>query len=263
MTYSHIIVARQAAVASITLNRPDAMNAMTPEILDEVARALDEIADDAAINVLVMTGAGRAFCAGVDLKALSRNDPLARGVDLSSGNVGSDLNDAASGVLERIEGMPQATIAKVNGFCFTGGLELMLAFDIAIIAEEAKLGDTHAVLGFRPSWGLTQRLPRRVGVMRAKELSFTARTIGGMEAARIGLALEAVPGAELDARVDELAAAIARNSPGAIRAYKDLYRQAENAGLHAGLEYERTTTYDIPDAGQRMADFVAKLGGKG
>ncbi len=258
MTYAHIIVEHQAPIATITLNRPDTMNALTPEMLAEVHGALSEIAADPAINVLVMTGAGRAFCAGVDLKALQ-----ARGVDLSNGNVGDDLNNGARAVLERIEAMPQATIAKVNGFCFTGGMELMLAFDIAILAEEAKLGDTHAVLGFRPSWGMTQRLPRRVGVQRAKELSFTARTISGVEAARIGLALEAVPRAELDARVDELASAIARNSPGSIQAYKDLYSHAENAGLNAGLDYERDTAYDIPDASQRMADFVAKLGGKG
>ncbi len=257
MTYAHIRLEHQAAIATITLNRPDAMNALTPEMLGEVDGVLREIASDPAVNVVVLTGAGRAFCAGVDLKALQ-----ARGVDLSMGNVGDDLNNAARAVLERIEAMPQATIAKVNGFCFTGGLELMLAFDIAIVAEAAKLGDTHAVLGFRPSWGLTQRLPRRVGSMRAKELSFTARTISGAEAARIGLALEAVPGAELDARVDELARAMARNSPGSIAAYKDLYSQAENAGLNAGLDYERATAYEIADAGQRMADFVAKLGGK-
>ena len=258
MTHAHIILERQAGVATITLNRPDAMNALTPEMLAEVDGALRGIADDADINVVVMTGAGRAFCAGVDLKALQ-----ARGVDLSNGNVGDDLNNAARGVLERIEAMPQATIAKVNGFCFTGGMELMLAFDIAVMAAEAKLGDTHAVLGFRPSWGLTQRLPRRVGIQRAKELSFTARTISGTEAAQIGLALEAVPLGELDARVDGLASAIARNSPGSIRAYKDLYSRAVNAGLNDGLDYERDTAYDIPDASQRMADFVANLGGKG
>jgi enoyl-CoA hydratase/carnithine racemase len=257
MTYAHIKVERQAAIATITLNRPDAMNALTPEMLGEIDGVLREIASDPAVNVVVLTGAGRAFCAGVDLKALQ-----ARGVDLSRGNVGDDLNNAARAVLEKIEAMPQATIAKVNGFCFTGGLELMLAFDIAIVAEEAKLGDTHAILGFRPSWGLTQRLPRRVGSMRAKELSFTARTISGVEATQIGLALEAVPGAELDARVDELARAMARNSPGSIAAYKDLYSQAENAGLNDGLDYERTTAYEIADAGRRMADFVAKLGGK-
>ena len=258
MTYAHIIVERDGPTATITLNRPDAMNALTPEILGEMHDALSGITGDGAINVLVVTGAGRAFCAGVDLKALQ-----AKGHDISQGNVGDDLNNAAQAVLEKIEAMPQATIAKVNGFCFTGGMELMLAFDIVMIAEEAKLGDTHAILGFRPSWGMTQRLPRKVGTMRAKELSFTARTFSGAEAAAMGLALEAVPAAELDARVDQLASAIGRNSPGSIRAYKDLYSQAENAGLDAGLEYERATDYEIPDVTQRLGDFLAELGGKG
>ena len=258
MTYAHIIVGRAGPIATITLNRADAMNALTPEMLGEVDAALSDIAADPNINVLIMTGAGRAFCAGVDLKALQ-----ARGVDLSRGNVGDELNNAARGVIEKIESMPQATIAKVNGFTFTGGLELMLAFDIVIAAEEAKMGDTHAVLGFRPTWGLTQRLPRKVGSMRAKELSFTARTISGVEAAKIGLALEAVPLADLDARVAALAAAIARNSPGSIAAYKDLYAQANNAGQTKGLTYERDTAYDIADVGQRLGDFMAKLGGKG
>ena len=258
MTYAHIIVGRDGPITTITLNRADAMNALTPEMLGEVDAALSDIAADPNINVLIMTGAGRAFCAGVDLKALQ-----ARGVDLSQGNVGDELNNAARGVIEKIESMPQATIAKVNGFTFTGGLELMLAFDIIIAAEEAKMGDTHAVLGFRPTWGLTQRLPRKVGSMRAKELSFTARTISGVEAAKIGLALEAVPLADLDARVAALAAAIARNSPGSIAAYKDLYAQANNAGQTKGLTYERDTAYDIADVGQRLGDFMAKLGGKG
>ncbi|MDP6564585.1 MAG: enoyl-CoA hydratase/isomerase family protein [Alphaproteobacteria bacterium] len=257
MTYQDITVARQDRVVSITLNRPQAMNALTTELLGELGEALEAIAGDDGISVMVLSGAGRAFSAGVDLKALR-----AKGIDISSGNVGDDLNNAALRVLTLVETMPQATIAKVNGFCFTGGMELMLAHDIAMVAEEAKLGDTHAILGFRPSWGMTQRLPRRVGQMRARELSFTARTFGGVEAAAIGLALEAVPAAELDARVETLAQAIAANSPGAIAAYKDLYKQAENAGLDDGLAYERDTAYDIPDVGQRLADFLDRLGGK-
>jgi enoyl-CoA hydratase/carnithine racemase len=105
MTYTHIILERQTAVATITLNRPDAMNAPTPEMLAEIDGALCDIADDAAINVVVMTASGRAYCAGVGL---------------SDGNADDGLNNAAQCVLERIESMPQATIAKVNGICFTG-----------------------------------------------------------------------------------------------------------------------------------------------
>jgi len=258
MTYEFITVETAAGVATLTLNRPEALNALTPRLLQETEQALDEISADPGIGVVVLTGAGRAFSAGVDLKALQ-----AQGLDLTKGNVGDDLNAAARRVQKKLEGMPQATIAKVNGFCFTGGVELMLACDIVIAAAEAKFGDTHAKLGLRPTWGMTQRLPRRVGMMRAKELSFTARTIDGVEAARIGLALEAVPRAELDAFVDELSSAIAANSAGSIAAYKDLYHVADNTGQDDGLAYETATKYDIPDVTDRMAGFLATLGGKG
>ncbi|HJM51455.1 MAG TPA: enoyl-CoA hydratase/isomerase family protein [Alphaproteobacteria bacterium] len=258
MAYQTIEFSRQGRVATISLDRPESLNAFVPELLQETGQALETVAADEGISVLVLTGKGRAFSAGVDLKALK-----ARGLDLSSGDVGPGLNDNARRVTELLESMPQATIAKVNGHCFTGGLEIMLACDIILVAEEAKLGDTHAVLGLRPTWGMTQRLPRRVGLMRARELSFTARTISGREAAEMGLALEALPAAELDARVDELAAAIAANSPGSIAAYKDLYRQAANLGLEAGLDYERKADYVVADVEERFGAFLAKLGGKG
>ncbi len=106
MTYAHIIVERDGPTATITLNRPDAMNALTPEILGEMHAALSGIAEDSDINVVVVTGAGRAFCAGVDLKALQ-----AKGHDISQGNVGDDLNNAAQAVLERIEAMPLSDVS--------------------------------------------------------------------------------------------------------------------------------------------------------
>ena len=256
MEYEFITVHSADGVATLTFNRPDALNALTPDLLGETERALDAISVDPSIGVVVVTGAGRAFSAGVDLKALQ-----AKGLDLTKGNVGDDLNASARRVQHKLENMPQATIAKVNGFCFTGGIELMLACDIVIAAREAKFGDTHAKLGLRPTWGMTQRLPRRVGMMRAKELSFSARTIDGVEAARIGLVLEAVPRDELDGFVAELSAAIAANSSGSIAAYKDLYHVADNSGQDDGLAYETEAKYDIPDVTDRMAAVLASLGG--
>ncbi len=258
MSYEFITLDQSNHVSTLTFNRPDALNALTPELLAETAEALEAIAGDDGVRVVIITGAGRAFSAGVDLKALRD-----RGLDISAGNVGDDLNDTARRVQLTMEQMPQAVIAKVNGFCFTGGVELILACDIVICAEEAKFGDTHAKLGLRPTWGMTQRLARRVGMMRARELSFSARTFSGVEAARFGLALEAVPLADLDAHVDELAASIAANSPGSIAAYKDLYRASENAGLDDGLAYETATHYEVADVKERMAGFIAQLGGKG
>jgi len=257
MAFEFITVHAADGIATLTFNRPEALNALTPDLLRETEQALDEISADTTIGVVVVTGKGRAFSAGVDLKALQE-----KGLNLTTGNVGDDLNASARRVQQKLENMPQATIAKVNGFCFTGGVELMLACDIVIAAREAKFGDTHAKLGLRPTWGMTQRLPRRVGMMRAKELSFSARTIDGVEAARIGLVLEAVPGDELDGFVDELSAAIAANSAGSIAAYKDLYHVADNSGQDEGLAYETQAKYDIPDVTDRMAAFLATLGGK-
>jgi enoyl-CoA hydratase/carnithine racemase len=241
-------------VATLTLNRPDALNALTVPMLTAAGDALEGWAADDGVRVVVLTGAGRAFSAGVDLKALQDS-----GQDVSSGDVGSGLNDAARRVQKLLETMPQATVAKINGFCFTGALEIALAADIAIAAEEAKFGDTHAMIGLRPTWGMTQRLPRKVGLMRARELSFTARTFTGIEAAAYGMVMEAVPLESLDARVDELAEAMTKNSAGSIAAYKDLYRQSENAGLDDGLAYEFGTSYEIADVRERMAAILKRL----
>lgn len=251
-----VLLEREERIATVTLNRPDALNALTVPLLRQAGDILEELSKDKGLSVVVLTGAGKAFSAGVDLKALQ-----AAGQDVSLGDVGQDLNDAARRVQQLLETMPQATIARVNGFCFTGAMEIMLACDIIIAADEAKLGDTHALIGLRPTWGMTQRLARKTGMMRAKELSFTARTITGRQAADYGIALESVPLVALDGRINELASAMAKNSPGSIAAYKDLYRRSENAGLDEGLQYEAETTYRIDDVEERMAGILKRLGG--
>jgi enoyl-CoA hydratase len=152
--------------------------------------------------------------------------------------------------------MPKATIAKVNGFCFTGALELAIACDLFIAASEAKIGDTHAKWGLRPTWGMSARLVQAVGVTRARELSFTARTFTGAEALAYGLATHAVPAAELDAIVNEVAAGIVANSPEAIAAYKDLYRNTQDRGLSDGLAFEYATRYSMSGAGSRLDTFA-------
>ena len=151
--------------------------------------------------------------------------------------------------------MPQVVIARVNGFCFTGALELALACDLIVTADEAKLADTHAKWGLRPTWGMSQRLVRLVGIGRARELSYTARPFSGSEAAAWGLATRSVPRDDLDGAVAELAATIAANSAGSIAAYKDLYRRALDAGLTEGLAYEAETQYPITDTQSRVASF--------
>jgi len=243
-----IRVHREGAVVTVTLDRPDALNALTPAMLHALGDALDAIAADAGARVVVLTGAGRAFSAGVDLKALGQ-------VSLDGGAVGDLLDLPARRITALLTTMPQLVIAKVNGFCFTGALELVLACDLVVVAEEAKLADTHAKFGLRPSWGMSQRLIRMVGVARARELSYTARTFTGAEAAAWGLAARAVPLAELDDAVAELAATLMGNSAGALAAAKDLYRVALDSGLADGLAYEAATAYDIDDTEARVASF--------
>lgn len=243
-----IRVERDAAVVTVVLDRPDALNALTPAMLEALGDALERAADDAGVRVVVLTGEGRAFSAGVDLKALGQ-------VSLAGGAVGDVLDLPARRVTALLSTMPQVTIAKVNGFCFTGALELALACDLVVVAEEAKLADTHAKFGLRPSWGMSQRLLRLVGPARARELTYTARTFTGSEAAEWGLAARAVPLAELDAAVAGLVDAIVANSAGALAAAKDLYRVALDGGLADGLAYEAATHYEIDDTEERVGSF--------
>jgi enoyl-CoA hydratase/carnithine racemase len=245
--------ADRGGVRTLTLHRPEALNALTPALLEELGAALATAADDDAVRVVVLTGTGRAFSAGVDLKALAAAPP-------SGGDVAAVLNDPARRVTELLSTMPKVTIAKVNGFCFTGALELALACDLVVVAEEAKLGDTHAKFGLRPTWGMSARLIHAVGPVRARELSYTARTLTGADALAYGIASHCVPLADLDAAVDELADAIAANSPESIAAYKDLYRHQQDLGLADGLAFEYAARYPMPASSDRLDAFADRSG---
>ena len=246
--YETITVQHDGAVATVTLNRPDALNAITPKMLDELGTVFASIADQPQLKVAVLTGEGRAFSAGVDIKALGERS-------LAGGKVGDILDLPARRVTELLTTIPVITIAKVNGFCMTGGLELALSCDLMVVAEDAKLADTHTKWGLRPTWGMSQRLPRAVGAAKARELSFTARIFTGREAAELGMATRAVPRDQLDAAVAELAEAIAGNSREALAAGKALYRATAGLPLEAGLAYEAAIEYPITDTDDRLAGF--------
>lgn len=248
MSYEQIRVEHAAPVTTITLHRPEAMNAITVDMLGELATALDAVKADPAVTVVIITGEGRAFSAGVDLKALGTRS-------LDGGAVGDYLDIPARGVIDRIRDLDAIVIAKINGFTFTGALELALCCDLIIAADEAKFGDTHAKWGLRPSWGMSQRLPRLVGPQRARLLSYSAMTFTGAQAAQWGLAAQSVPAAELDGVVSALAATLAENSRDALLAYKDLYRAADELELAEGIAYEKVTKYPIADTDERIAQF--------
>lgn len=243
-----ILTTDSGSTRTITLDRPDALNALTPALLRELADALETAADDPAVRVVVLTGTGRAFSAGVDLKALAAEPP-------ADGDVSGALNTPARRACDLLSTMPKVTIAKVNGFCFTGALELALACDLMVVAAEAKMGDTHAKWGLRPTWGMSARLLHAVGPVRARELSYTARTFTGADAFAWGMASHCVPLDDLDASVNSLAEAIAENSAESIAAYKDLYRNQQNRSLTDGLDFEYRTMYPMGEAGGRLDTF--------
>jgi enoyl-CoA hydratase len=217
-------------------------------MLTELGAAFDDLAARPSVAVVVLTGAGRAFSAGVDLKSLD-------GRPLDGGAVGDVLDVPARALIEKVRSIDAVVIAKVNGFCFTGALELALACDLVITADEARLGDTHAQWGLRPSWGLSQRLPHAIGPQRARLLSYTARPFTGRQAEEWGLAALSCPAEELDAVVGEIAAVIASHSRGSLAAYKDLYRASDRLPMPEGPAYEAATAYPIDDTEDRIAAF--------
>lgn len=248
-----LLVTRRGAVAYITFNRPEALNAFTPPMLKSLIEAVEELERDSGVAALVLQGEGRAFSAGVDLKVLQGASPVA-------GRIASVFDDAAQRAAAVVRAASLPVIAKVHGFCFTGALELALHCDFILTTADTKFGDTHAKWGLRPTWGMSQNLARAVGVRRARELSFTARTFTGAEAAAWGLASAAVADkAALDALVDQRADQIAGMSRGAVSAYKKLYRvHEENRALEDALEEEvRRDFPEITDTIERLRAFGA------
>jgi enoyl-CoA hydratase len=248
MPHESILVTVDGAVSTITLNRPEALNAITRTMLEELGAAVKAAGKDEAIRTIVITGAGRAFSAGVDLKELGDRE-------LKNGSVGDYLDVPARDAISIIQKVPKPVVARVNGFCFTGALEIALACDLIVCAADAQLGDTHAKWGLRPSWGMSARLVSAVGRRRAAELSFTAATFTGEDAARWGLANCAVPLDRLDAAIADIAAQIAANSPGSVAAYKALYNKGGGRSEKKALEYEEEKSFPIADTNERLAAF--------
>jgi enoyl-CoA hydratase/carnithine racemase len=235
----------------LAFNRPEALNAFTPDLLEELAAAIDAAGRDAELGAVILCGEGRAFSAGVDLKLLKGRSPAA-------GRIGNSFDGQAFRAASAIRRCRLPIIANVHGFCFTGALELALHCDFIFTTLDTKFSDTHAKWGLRPTWGMSQNLARAVGVRRARELSFTARTFTGADAARWGLANEALADRNaLDARVNACAAEIAAASPGAVSAYKKLYALHEELRpLEEALATEVELEFpEIEDTADRLKGF--------
>ena len=230
------------AIATLTLNRPDKRNALNLALWGELDAHVDAIAAAGdAIGAVVLRANGPSFCAGNDLKERGTETPRPH----YQGSIVTKLAD-----------LPQPLIVAVQGGCFTGGLELALAGDIIVASESANFADTHGKFGLVPIWGMSQRLPRRVGEWKAREISFTGLPVGGREAARIGLANQCVADADLDATVRTLAEAIAAQSRHSVFAYKRLYREQADLPLGPGLAHEVFNSAGVAhDMAERVAGF--------
>jgi enoyl-CoA hydratase/carnithine racemase len=210
-------------VATLTLNRPGKRNALSIEVFQALEGFIDDIADHTdEIGTVVLRGAGGCFSAGADISKPTK----------------SPRHNYQASVIEKFANLPQPTVGAVHGYCFTGGLELALATDLIVAAESARFADTHARFSLVASWGMTQRLPRRVGVYKAREMIFTAREYSGREAEAMGLATVCVPDDRLDEAVDELTATIVAGSWFSHREHKRVLLRTDGMTLREGLADE-------------------------
>ena len=220
------LIEKSAGVTTVTLNRPQALNALSAALRSRIAEAFSELAEDADTEVVILTGAGRAFTVGLDLKELG-------------GEV--DAADSMSSVKlsSTVKGLRQPMIGAINGFTITGGFELALMCDFLIASTEAKFADTHARVRVVPGWGLSQRLPRLIGVNRAKELSLTGNYLDAETACAWGLVNRVVAPEELLPPCRQLAQDIVSTDPQTRTEIKRIMDLGWNASLAEGLEIER------------------------
>jgi enoyl-CoA hydratase len=233
---SPLIIECQQNVASITLNRPEALNSLSPDLVKELAQALQAIEDDGSIRACVLGGTGRAFSTGGDLKAL---EAFAEAGE-SAGALTSAYMESISTTLRRLEMLRVPTIAAVNGMALAGGLEIALCCDIVVAAEGATFGDVHARYGLLPGGGGSVRLPRKIGVNRAKYLMLTGQSVAAQTMVDWGLVSEVVPAEQLPHRSRELANLVAQNSPLGMSRMKQLIDDGLQHAVHVALRAEQS-----------------------
>lgn len=238
-------------IAVITIDRPEALNALNLEVLSNLAATVERAEKDEDVYVLIITGAGRAFVAGADIAQMQ---------DLSP-NAARAFSEYGNGVLAKIEALSKPVIAAINGFALGGGCELAMACDIRIAGEGAKFGQPEVGLGITPGFGGTVRLPRIVGAAKAKELIFTARTFGAKEALDIGFLNSLVPDEALMDTALSMAKAIAANAQIAVRQAKSAISNGLQCDTRTGLAFEAQAfglCFSTADQRDAMHAFVGK-----
>ena len=251
MDYQTISLTQEGAIGILTLNRPEAMNALNDELIGELNQAIDKIAQDDKIRVLIVTGGDKVFAAGGDIKAMLKCGPW------EAKNYVSPIHKA----FNQIADLPKPTIAAITGFALGGGVELTLTCDFRIAAENAKFGFPEINLGIFPAAGGSQRLPRLIGMSKAKELMFTGDTIDAATALSIGLLNQVVVKEEVMEQAIKLAKKLAAKPPLAIKNLKESMHNVFNMDLNMGLNMELEklcSLFVTEDQKEGMNAFIEK-----
>jgi enoyl-CoA hydratase len=226
-----LLIDRSDGVATLTLNRPRALNALSRELRHLLRQAFVELPRRGDVDVLILTGSGRAFCAGLDLKELG-------GETASEGDIAATVGGGEESLLDTMARCPLPIIGGINGFAITGGFELALGCDVLIASTEARFADTHARVGILPGWGLSQKLSRAIGIARAKELSLTGNYLPAEQAAAWGLVNRVVAPADLLPACRALAQDMRSCPQDVVRAYKRVIDAGFAVTFGEGLRIE-------------------------
>ena len=249
---SYILTEINDQIAWITINRPEALNAMNPIVISELEEAFNSCIEESSVGVIILTGSGyKSFVAGADIKTMQTMGPDEA---LSFGKVGQKLTVT-------IENSPKPVIAAVNGFALGGGCEISLACHIRVASETAKFGQPEVLLGILPGWGGTQRLPKLVGMGIANEIIITGRMINANEAKEIGLVNHVVPFEELKEKCEEIAMQILKNGPNAIAKSLECIRNGVGLTTKDGLKMEVkyfSKLFDTEETKEGLSAFVEK-----
>jgi len=234
-------------ICILTLNRPEVLNALSPSLFIQLREHIDAIAQsEETIGCVILQGAGRSFSAGNDITAIQSGDT-------------APVQHFQAETIDALEQMPQPVICSVKGHCYTGALELALGCDLLICGESAKFSDTHGKWGMSSTWGMSQRLPRRIGYLKAKEMMYSGRVVSGKEAVQIGLANQCVPDDDLAETLMNLAQTIITNSWFTLRTYKMLMHEGRDLTLSDCLVFERKNSPGAgPDITERLKAFGKK-----
>lgn len=251
MEYQKLIIEKQDRICIVKINNPEALNALNSQILQELGRAFDAIAEDAEVDVVILTGEGRSFVAGADIAEMSTMQAAA----------GKHFGELGAAVFRKIELLAKPVIAAVNGFALGGGCELAMACDIRIASAKAKFGQPEVGLGITPGFTGTQRLPRIVGLGKAKELIYTAAVIPADEAYRIGLVNQVVEPELLLEESMKMAKAIASKAQLAVRYSKEAINRGVETDMDTAIAIENYLfglCFATADQKEGMEAFLAK-----